>query len=337
MKKRCILTGIAAIAVLACTVKIIFFSQAKVEENAPEYVFYYADNQTEDYPTTLGDQKFADLVYERTDGRIKILVKCDSQLGSEEEVIEQLKYGGIAFARVSNTQLAEKVPELSVLNLPYLYNDSNHMWRVLDGKIGDEYLSKVQKYDLIGLSWYDAGARSFYSTEKAIKTVEDCQGMNIRVQKSAMMSDMVSALGANPVEIDYSNVYSALEKGTVDGAENNWPSYEAKSHYKLAKYFTVDEHMRIPEMQICSKVVWNRLDQNDRDIIKACAIESATYERTLWNQRENEAKLTAVKNGTQVISLSPEEKQRFRDAMLGVYEKYCGNYMDEVTRIIECE
>ena len=133
-------------------------------------------------------------------------------------------------------------------------------------------------------------------------------------------------------EID--RVYSALEKGTVDGAENNWPSYEAMNHYKFAKYYTVDEHVRVPEMQVCSKVVWEMLDESDQEIIKECAEESALYERKLWNDRENFSKQIAIEHGTKVIYLDMEEKQKFRDAMYEVYQKYCGDYMDLVDEII---
>lgn len=334
MKKKMIVGTVAIFLVAVFAILLWSVDYFRQIENEPEYVFLYADNQTKDYPTTLGDERFADLVYERTDGRIKIQVKCEAQLGSESEVINQMKYGGIAFARVSASQIAEKVPDMNVLLLPYLYDDSQHMWRVLDGEIGDEFLEKVEYYNLVGLSWYDAGARNFYSVEKPITCLEDCAGMNIRVQESAIMADMISALGAKPVEVVYSDVYHALEKGTVDGAENNWPSYEAMNHYKLAKYYTLDEHIRVPELQICSKVVWNMLDEKDREIIKECAKESAVYERELWTRREEESKEKAVKNGTEIITLPAEEKKRFRDAMSEVYEKYCGSQMNTVWKII---
>ena len=335
MKKRWIVTA-SILLVAAVTFAVIWFLDSrKKTDNVPEYVFLYAENQTENYPTTLGGKKFADLVYERTDGRIMIQIKYDAELGSESQVINQMKYGGIAFARVSVSQLAERIPDMNVLLLPYLYDDSAHMWRVLEGEIGDEFLAKASSYDLVGLSWYDAGARNFYSTQKPITCVEDCVGMNIRVQESAMMADMVSALGANPVEIVFSDVYSALEQGKVDGAENNWPSYEAMNHYKVARFYTIDEHVRVPEMQICSEAVWNMLSESDREIIRECARESAIYERQLWTAREERSKKKALESGTHVTTLSSDEKKKFRDAMSDVYEKYCGDEMDIVRKIID--
>lgn len=148
-------------------------SPGRQAEKTPEYVFSYAENQTADYPTTLGAMRFAELVEERTNGRIRILVLCDGRLGAEADVIEQMQYGGIDFARVSLSQLAEYVPRLNVLQMPYLYTDSEHMWRVLDGEIGAEFLEGVSSYDLVGLSWYDAGARNFYNSVKPITCLED--------------------------------------------------------------------------------------------------------------------------------------------------------------------
>ena len=150
-----------------------------------------------------------------------------------------------------------------------------------------------------------------------------------------MMADMVSALGANPVEVVYSEVYSAFDQGKVDGAENNWPSYEAMMHYRVAKYYTIDEHVRVPEMQICSEVVCNKLSDEDKKIIIECARESSIYERQLWKQREASSRKIAVSHGTQVITLSTAEKKKFREAMSDVYAKYCGDYMIIVKRILE--
>lgn len=335
MKKRWIIASVILLAAAIVAILMYYLDNKKSSEKAPEFVLLYAENQTENYPTTLGGKKFADLVYERTDGRIKIQIKYGAELGSETSVINQMKYGGVAFARVSVSQLAERIPEMNVLLLPYLYDDSAHMWRVLEGDIGDQFLEKAGNYDLVGLSWYDAGARNFYSSDKPITSVEDCEGMNIRVQESTMMADMISALGANPVEIVYSDVYSALEQGIVDAAENNWPSYESMNHYKVAKYYTIDEHVRVPEMQICSEAVWNMLSDSDKEIIKECAEESALYERQLWIQREERSKKKAIESGTLVTTLTAEEKKKFRDAMSDVYEKYCGDEMDLVREIID--
>lgn len=332
-RKKIIFVLELLIAVFA--VGSILWSLRRSGESQPEYVLFYAENQTPDYPTTLGAEKFAQLVEERTDGRIKILVKSEGELGIERDVLNQLQYGGIAFARISLSHIGELIPEMNVLQLPYLYTDSDHMWRVLDGPIGDEFLQKVNKYDYVGLSWYDAGARNFYSSNKPITCLEDLSGMKIRVQESDMMADMVEALGATAVKADYSDVYSSLEQGIVDGAENNWPSYETMKHYEVASYYTVDEHTRVPEMQICSKYIWEQFSDEDRQIIRECAAESAIYERELWKEREEKSKQIAIDYGIEVVELSAEEKLRFRDAMEGVYQKYCSDSLDLIHKIIE--
>lgn len=297
-------------------------------------MFSYAENQPEDYPTTLGALRFAELVEQQTEGRIRIVVQAEGKMGTEMEVIRQLQYGGIDFARVSLSQLASYVPELNVLQMPYLYADSEHMWRVLDGEIGVGFLECVRDSGLVGMSWYDAGARNFYNSVKPITCPEDMAGMKIRVQESEVMVDMVEALGATAMPISYEEVYSSLERGLCDGAENNWPSYESMRHYEVAQYYTVDEHTRVPEMQICSAHTWEKLSEEDRRIILECAEQSALYERELWIQREEKSRQTALDNGVQEIVLSYEEKQRFQRKMAEIYEKYCSEYMDMIEKII---
>lgn len=314
-----------------------WFSHEQPETAEPEYVLSYAENQPEDYPTTLGAKRFAELVWERTDGRIRILVQAEGVMGSENDVIRQMQYGGIDFARVSLSYLAERIPELNIVQMPYLYTDAEHMWRILDGDIGESFLNGVNSdgSGLVGLSWYDAGARSFYCSKKAVTCLEDMAGLRIRVQESGLMSDMVEALGAIAVPTDYAEVYSYLERGILDGAENNWPSYESMSHYEVAEYYTVDEHTRVPEMQLCSAYTWEKLSEEDRRIIMDCARESSLYQRELWIKRTQESRRIVTEYGTQVVELSAEEKKRFQNAVMGVYEKYCSEDMDLIEKIIE--
>ena len=297
-------------------------------------MFTYAENQTNDYPTTMGGKRFAELVEERTQGRIRIQVHAEGVLGSETEVIHQMRYGGIDFARISLAQIADHVPGMKVLQLPYIYEDASHMWRVLDGEIGQRFLSYTKEYDLIGLSWYDAGARNIYSVLRPVKTIEDVKGLRIRVQESEMMSEIATALGAVPVQIPYDQVYEALERSKVDAAENNWPSYEAMQHYEVAPYYTVDEHMRIPEMQICSMHTWSQLSEEDQRIIVECARESALYERELWRKHEKRAREKALQNHVEEIEISIEEKRKFQEAVKPVYEKYYENYRKDIDEIL---
>lgn len=332
MKKKWWIPAFAAAAAVAAAV---FWHFRGTVAAVPEFVFNYAENQSEDYPTTQGAYYFADLVKERTQGRIEILIHSGAQLGPESEVLKQMRYGGVDFARVSISQLAELVPDMNLLQLPYLYRDEDHMWRVLDSEIGAHFLEIPADSELIGLSWYGAGVRNFYTIDKPITCLEDLQGMVIRVQESALMSDMVEAMGATAARVPYGDVYSVLEQGAVDGAENNWPSYASMRHYEVAKYYTLDEHARVPEMQIISQHTWDKLSAEDQEIIRACAQESALFERRLWDERVSEAREKAVAAGTQIIEISDEEKERFRNAMSEVYNKYAKEHADFIKQIEE--
>ncbi len=322
------------ILLLVLIVGIIVFAY-RPQEPAPDYVFSYAENQEADYPTTLGGNYFAKLVEERTDGRIRILVHHSGKHGSESEVIEQLKYGGVDFARLSLSELTDGIEELNVLQMPYLYQNSTHMWRVLDGEIGNYFLDVISETELIGLSWYDAGARNFYTSDKPIRKLEDISGMKIRVQESNLMADVVECLGGVPIKEAYSEVYSLLERSEVQGAENNWPSYETMDHFEVAKYYTIDEHTRVPEIQVCSKYTWDKLSAEDQQIIMECAKESAIYQRELWTEQEKTSEKLAISGGAQVIQLPASEKLKFQQAVEPLYEKYCGSHMELLNKIIE--
>lgn len=316
-------------------IAVAVFFLVKPSEKVPEYVFSYAENQDVDYPTTLGGQYFADLVEEKTDGRIKILIQHSGERGNESQVISQLKYGGVDFARLSISELTNEIKALNVLQLPYLYENSEHMWKILDGEIGDYFLEVVNEYDMVGLSWYDAGARNFYTKDRPIQKLEDFKGLKIRVQESNMMASMVEYLGGEPVKKPYSEVYSLLEKSEADGAENNWPSYESMQHYEVAGYYTLDEHVRIPELQICSKHTWDKLSLEDRQIILECAKESSLYQRELWKEQETKSRELAVSAGAKVLHLSTAEKKKFRKAVEPLYERYCEDYMDMIHEILD--
>lgn len=302
-------------------------------ERAPEYVFTYAENQAEGYPTTEAAYLFSDLVFERSQGRIKINVHSGGALGDEVSVIEQLQYGGLDFARASIMTMGEFIPQINVLQLPYLYNDSEHMWKVLNGEIGQEFMDNMEGHGLTALSWYDAGTRNFYTRQK-VEHLEDLQGKRIRVAKSEFMKALVSALGATPVAMDYSEIYSALELGEIDGAENNLPSYVSTDHYKVAGYMILDEHNQIPELQLVSQITWNKLSKEDQEIIKKCAKDSSVYEQKLWEEHVKTSREKAVKAGVVITELKPEEKQRFREAAMPIYEELASEYQELIERII---
>ena len=310
----------SVLALAACTALGAVGCSKTEEYTGPELILRYAENQPEDYPTTQAALAFADLVAERTEGRVKVVVYSGGELGAEQSVIEQMQYGGIDFARVSLSQLAEYQPALSVLQLPFLYTDAPQMWRVLDGEIGDEFLSGLGAMDLVGLSWFDAGGRSFYTREK-VETLADLAGLTLRVQESDMMSEMLLDLGAKPAQVVNSRVYAALH------------SYEAMGHYEVAPYFLKDEHARVPELQLASEAAMEKLAELDErfpDIIRTCGKESALAERRLWAEREASAEKHMREWGVEVTNLSAAEKARFRAAVEPMYAAF-----EEQSRLIQ--
>ena len=330
MKKRVVvlLSGLI-LALTACSSE-----RATEKEVVPDYVFTYAENQAEDYPTTQGAYRFAELVQEQTGGKIQIQINPGGTLGDERSVIEQMQFGGIDFARVSLSPMSEVIPKLNVLQMPYLYTGPDHMWEVLEGKIGDEFLKSFEGSSLVALSWYDAGARNFYNSAKPIHTPQDLKGMKIRVQESLLMSRMIELLGATAIQTSYADVYSALQTGQIDGAENNWPSYESEGHYEVAKYVTVDEHTRVPEVQIVAEATWNKLSPEYQDIIRACARESAKYERDLWKKRSERSEELVRAAGCEVVDLTPEEKRKFQEAVTPIYNEFCADDVDIIDAIV---
>ena len=296
-------------------------------------VLRYAENQAQDYPTTQAAYKFAELVEQKTNGKIHIDVYHGGQLGDEKAVIEQLQFGAIDFTRVSLSPLSEFEKSLNILQLPYLYKDAAQMWRVLDGPIGDQFLNSMEKNNLIGLSWFDAGARNFYDSKRPITKLSDMKGLKIRVQESQLMMGMVSALGANPTPMAYGEVYSGLQTGVIDGAENNWPSYDSVSHYEVAKYYVLDEHTRVPEMQMVSKITWDKFSDEEKAIIRECAKESAQLERQLWAEKEKASEEKVRAAGCVITELEPGEKEKFQAAMQPLYTQFGAGYEDLIKQI----
>ena len=303
LTRRQVLTAAAAGAALT----LCGCRQQEPEEAKPELILRYAENQPEDYPTTQAALAFAGVVADQTAGRVKVAVYSGGELGAEQSVIQQMQFGGIDFARVSLSQLA-----------------ASQMWRVLDGSIGDDFLAMLDQMDLVGLSWFDAGVRSFYTREK-VTDLEQLQGLTLRVQESDMMSEMITDLGAEPVQVVYSQVYAALRNGQIDGAENNWPSYDAMGHYEVAPYFLQDEHTRVPEIQLASTAAIEKLEALDPsypEVLRTCARESARTERRLWAEREARSEKELREWGVEVTTLPDAEKQKFRAAVQPLYDRF---------------
>jgi TRAP-type C4-dicarboxylate transport system substrate-binding protein len=249
--------------------------------------------------------------------------------------MEQMGYGGIDMSRFSVGTLTRYFPKLWTLQLPYLYTDNDHMWRVLDGEIGDMYLEEVSGKGLIALAWYDAGARSVY-TRVPVSGIEDLQGMVIRVMENDMMSRTIELLGAEAVQIPYGDVYSALQKMRIDGAENNLPSYVFTGHYQAAPYFYQDEHFRLPEVVMMSVYAEQKIaavDPSFVGVVRTCAVESGLYERILWQQEEERAYEKAIASGVVVTKPSEDALLYLRQIMEPLYQELDEIAQDIVRRI----
>lgn len=305
--------------------------QSNQGSNQQQMVLKLAENQPEDYPTTIGDKEFARIVEEKTNGRIKIEVYAGGQLGDEKSVIEAVQMGGIDFARVNAQPLSDFDKKLRVLSLPYLFKSEDQKWKVLDGPIGDELLNSLTDSNMVGLAYYDSGARFFYNRKKEVKSPADLKGLKIRVQQSELMIGLVEALGASATPMAYSEVYNGLQTGVIDGAENNWPSYYSTSHYEVAKYATLDNHSMTPEVVIVSKALWDKLSDADKQIIKDAAKASEEVQKKSWKEYE-EKSIEAIKAKGNVITEISDLKP-WQDAVKPVYDKYAGDLKDLIDKI----
>ena len=279
-----------------------------------------SDTHPDGYPTVEGVKAMAAEVKEKTEGRICIEVFPSSQLGEEKDTIEQTQFGVIDMVRASFGSFNDIVPVTQTLSLPYLFTLPEHQHAVMDGPIGEEIAEDFAEKDLIALAYYDGGARNFYNSQKPIQSVEDLKGMKFRVMQNDVFVDMMAALGANATPMPYGEVYSSIQTGVIDGAENNFPSYDSSGHAEVAKYFTLDQHLMVPELVAISKISWDKLSPEDQEILRTAARNSATLQRQLWAEQEKASEEKVVAAGAEVIK--DVDKTAFIEAMAPVYEKY---------------
>lgn len=282
-----------------------------------------AENQAWDFPTVKGMQYLSKLASDRSGGEVKIKVVAEARLGSEKEVLEQVRKGSIAMARVNVGALSAVVPEAAVLSMPFLFRNVKHEQKVLEGPLGKELLAEISKNDLVALCYYDSGFRSFYTTKKQIRSLEDMKGLRIRVQESEMLKSFVSSLGAIPVPMAYGSVGEALRAGTIDGAENNWSSYISTGHYESARFYTVSNHIIAPDVVVISRKVWNALSPSQQQVIVEAANESTSFTRDAVEKREAEDIAKAQTAGVIVTQMYlPLDRQPFVLAVRPVFDKY---------------
>src|ERR1700738_4923471 len=286
------------------------------------------------YPTVVAVESLGKKLEQATGGRLSVQMFGSMQLGGEKEAIEQAQVGAIQFARVSVGALGPVIDDLNVFNLPFLFRNTAHMQKVIDGPIGDELLEKVTnnaRAGLVGICWMDAGARSVYDTRRAIKSIDDLKGLKVRVMGNPMFVDMMNALGGNGVAMGYDQVFSALQTGVVEGGENNPPSFVFDNHYQVAKYYTLTEHLIVPEILVFSRATWDGLSKDDQALIKKLAREAALDERQLWKKVEAEAMAKMKASGIEVDTGG--DKTPFENAVKPVWDKYGAKYADLIKRI----
>ncbi len=269
---------------------------------------------------------------EYSGGRLRIAIYPGGQLGSERETVELLQIGSIAMTKVSASPLEGFVPAMKVFSLPYLFRDRGHQLRVLDSSIGRQLLDSLDVARLHGLGYYDAGARSFYTRDRAVRSPGDLEGMKIRVMKSPTAVRMVSALGGSPTPISLGEIYTALQQGVVDGAENNVPTYYRMRHYEAAPFFSLDEHTFVPDVLLLSKRAWDRLDEQERGWLVQAADDSVRHQRTLWEQEVRDSLAALESAGVEVVY---PDKAPFREAVAGMKADYDGTPTGELISAIE--
>ena len=281
--------------------------------------FRAADTQNEDYPTVQALHYMGSLVEERTGGRHQIKVFHSRQLGEEKETLEQTRAGAIDFNRTNVALIGRMVPAMNVLAMPFLFRSIEHQQKVLDGPIGNEILDSFEPYGFVGLAFYDSGARSIYNSVRPVRSMADLKGLRLRVQQSEQMSEMISSLGAEPVELPYGQVLTGLTTRLIDGAENNWPSFVTTGHYKFAGYYTLTEHTMGPEVLVVSQKAWSSLSAEDQKIFREAALRSSRFMRDKWRDLEERSRKQAEDAGVTIVA--DIDRKPFEAAMAGLYAK----------------
>lgn len=279
-----------------------------------------ADAHASDYPTVQGVQAMADMVAERSGGRLSMKIFAGGQLGSERDTLELTVFGALDLNRVNLAPLNSIASETVVPALPFLFNSIGHMRRALDGAPGQAILDSLEPHGLVGLCFYDSGARSFYNTRGPIMEPSDLRGLKIRVPNSDVYVSMVGALGANATPMSFGEVYQGLVQGVIDGAENNWPSYEATRHFEAARYYSLSRHVMAPEALVMSKRSWDRLSPDDQDLFRQAARDSVPVMRALWDARVDASRQRVLDAGIQANEIP--DIGAFSERMGDVWDRY---------------
>jgi len=274
----------------------------------------------------------ANRLAERSDGTVVLEIFPDGELGSEQELVEKVRSGNLSMVKASAANLEKFDPVMGVFGIPYLFSNSDHYWNVLNGPIGREILLSAEGAGLIGLCFYDAGGRSFYTTTKKIDRPDDLAGLKIRVIDSPTSMEMIKSLGAEPTPLAFGELYSALQTGAVDGAENNPPSFYTSRHYEICRFYSLDEHTMIPDVLLIGAKEWEGLPPEIHSWIKESAEESSRYQRELWTEETEDKLELLVKQG---VEITRPDKDPFQEATRDMYRVYQGTPIGEFIESIQ--
>jgi tripartite ATP-independent transporter DctP family solute receptor len=284
------------------------------------------------HPVHKGMVFMAEKVMEKSQGRMRVDIYPSGQLGAERDLIELLQIGSLAMTKVSTAPLESFVPEMKIFGVPYVFRDDNHRWNVLNGEIGTRLLLAGEPYFLRGMCYYDAGSRSFYTKDRPINSPADLEGIKVRVMKSITSVKMVQALGGSATPIPWGELYTSLQQGVVDGAENNPPSFYLSRHYEVCKYYSLDEHTAVPDILLMSTVVWNALSEQEQTWVQEAVDESVEYQKRIWKEASDEALREVQAGGVQVLY---PDKTPFRAAVREMHASYKGTPIYDLIREIE--
>jgi tripartite ATP-independent transporter DctP family solute receptor len=271
------------------------------------------------HPVHEAMEYMAQLIEEKSQGKMEIRIYPNQQLGTERELVELLQIGSLGMTKVSSATLESFAPKIQVLSMPYLFRDDEHRDKVLKGAIGKQLLLEGEKYWLRGLCYYDAGKRSFYTKTKPVESPDDLKGLKIRTLESNMAINMIKSFGSSPTPVSYGELYTALQQGIVDGAENNPPSLYTSRHYEVCKFYSVNEHTAVPDVVIISTKVWNTLDEQEKQWIQEAADESAVFQYKLWAESVEESYRELKKAG---VTITNPDQSGFREAVESLYENF---------------
>ena len=297
------------VGIFAASVFYSFISGGRDSSGQDARILKLAHGLDTIHPVHMGMERMKERLEELSGGRLTIDIYPSGVLGSEVQCIEQLQSGELAMTKTSTAAMESFIPELGIFGVPYLFDDEDHFWETLEGGVGKDLLSVGRGTGLVGLCYYDAGSRNFYSAKKPIRTPDDLKGMKIRVQNSRMAIAMIETLGGSPTPIAFGELYSALAQGVVDGAENNPPSFESSRHYEECKYFTPDAHTRVPDLLMISSEVWDSLSEREQGWLQQAADESAVYQRELWAVKTKESLANVQAAGVEIVDCDPREFQ----------------------------